>query len=158
MIDLTASGAIFSDCRTYRYVLWRIWDQQSELVSFIGLNPSNANESKDDQTIRKVTRLTKNWNFGGLIMVNLYAYITPYPNELIKVKDPIADNDIWLEKYLPECQKIIFAWGASPLAEQRAKLITESWNGCSLGYNKNGSPKHPLYIKDTTGPIRFERL
>ena len=45
---------IFSECRQYRYTLWREWDLlNSNYAMFIGLNPSTADEWKDDPTIRR---------------------------------------------------------------------------------------------------------
>jgi hypothetical protein len=31
--------AEFSECRKYRYTLWRVWSEGEPLVMFIGLNP-----------------------------------------------------------------------------------------------------------------------
>ena len=44
-------NAKFSGCRTYRYALWRVWDQSNPYVMFIGLNPSTADETEDDPTV-----------------------------------------------------------------------------------------------------------
>lgn len=49
----TEKGAQFSDCRMYRYALWRVWAQGDGCITFIGLNPSTADENKDDPTIRR---------------------------------------------------------------------------------------------------------
>jgi hypothetical protein len=38
-------GAIFSPCRTWRYLLWRNWDLSLPACAFIGLNPSTADET-----------------------------------------------------------------------------------------------------------------
>jgi hypothetical protein len=45
------SGAVFSDCRKFRYALWRMWDGDKPLVMIIGLNPSTADEKVNDPTI-----------------------------------------------------------------------------------------------------------
>ncbi|HDR1569813.1 TPA: DUF1643 domain-containing protein, partial [Pasteurella multocida] len=68
------NNAIFSDCGTYRYVLWRIWDTLLPRITFIGLNPSTADESNDDPTIRRCINFAKKWGYGGIYMVNLFAY------------------------------------------------------------------------------------
>ena len=46
------SGAVFSDCRKFRYALWRMWDEDKPLVMIIGLNPSTADEKVNDPTIK----------------------------------------------------------------------------------------------------------
>lgn len=58
-------GADFSNDRKYRYALWRIWDRTKPLVMFIGLNPSTANETENDPTIKSVGRISKNNGYGG---------------------------------------------------------------------------------------------
>jgi hypothetical protein len=45
--------AEFSACRKNRYALWRVWNEADPLVMFIGLNPSVADETADDPTIRR---------------------------------------------------------------------------------------------------------
>lgn len=41
-------GAILSNCRSYRYTLWRHWGEGARRVNFIMLNPSTADASKPD--------------------------------------------------------------------------------------------------------------
>ncbi|MCB9902553.1 MAG: DUF1643 domain-containing protein, partial [Planctomycetes bacterium] len=45
------STATFSPCRTYRYSLTRIWDDAAPVCGFILLNPSTADETRNDPTI-----------------------------------------------------------------------------------------------------------
>ena len=67
------SHAELSDCKRYRYVLYRTWDKNKREVMFIGLNPSTADEINDDITIRRCISYTKQWGYGGIIMSNLFA-------------------------------------------------------------------------------------
>ena len=55
----TLSGADFSEDRKYRFSLWRIWNQELPLMMVIGLNPSTANETDNDNTIQSVCRIAK---------------------------------------------------------------------------------------------------
>ena len=80
------AGAHFEDDRQYRYLLWRNWDELKPKIMFIGLNPSTANEEKDDPTIRRVCIFAKKWGFGGVYMANLFPFVTAYPKELEKNK------------------------------------------------------------------------
>lgn len=151
------SGAYFSACRNYRYVLWRIWDTHKPRVMFIGLNPSTANENSDDPTIRRVKAMARNWGYGGVYMTNLFAWVTPYPDELLKCSDPVNGNDAWLKKVAGFSEQIIFAWGNFKEAQERAKLVIEMFPGAkALQINKNGSPKHPLYVKGDIIPVQFK--
>lgn len=149
------NGAEFSTCRKYRYALWRIWDDSKPLIMFVGLNPSTANESNDDPTIRRVRRFAMDWGYGGVYMVNLFALISPYPEDIKKSDDPLGDNDDWLEIISKDCEKIIFAWGAFPEAEERAKEVIEQYDGYALVINKDGSPRHPLYVKADVEPVKY---
>lgn len=148
------SGAHFSSCRKYRYALYRIWDDSKPLVMFIGLNPSTANENEDDPTIRRVKRFARDWGFGGVYMMNLFAYITPYPDKLILYADPIGNNDAWLKEVSEKCGAVVFAWGSFKQATERAKDVSKLFtNAMALRINKDGTPAHPLYIPANVKPV-----
>lgn len=149
-------GAGFSEDRKYRYNLCRIWDQSKPMVMFIGLNPSTANESTDDPTIRRVKRFAFDLGYGGMYMMNLFAWITAYPEELKKCKDPLGANDFWLKWVSYACIDVIFAWGSFPEAKERSKEVIKMFPlAKALVLNNDGSPRHPLYIKGDTIPIPF---
>ena len=52
-----SSGATFSPCRRYRYTLWRQWDERPP-ATFIMLNPSTADETRDDWPAWRALSLT----------------------------------------------------------------------------------------------------
>lgn len=107
------AGALFDGSHKYRYVLWRVWNSNKPYIMFIGLNPSTANEKTDDPTIRRVKSFAKTWGYGGVYMLNLFTYVTAYPEELMKCDDPLGPADYYLFEYAKKCEKIIFAWGNS---------------------------------------------
>lgn len=148
------TDAIFSVCRNYRYVLWRIWDNSKPKVMFIGLNPSIANEEIDDPTIRRVKSLAKNWGYGGVYMLNLFTYVTAYPEQLKKCENPLKLADLYLKKYAAKSEKIIFAWGNFKEAEKRGREVMKMFSGYILIKNKNGSPRHPLYVPGDVMPFK----
>jgi len=82
------SGAIIEGA--YRYLLWRTWDASLPRALWILLNPSMADERKDDPTLRRCTRFSASWRFGGLEIVNLFALRTPYPRDLYQAADPVG--------------------------------------------------------------------
>lgn len=150
------NGAEFSSDRKYRYALWRIWEKEKPLVMIIGLNPSRATENANDNTITKVIKVARNNGFGGLYMMNLFALITPYPEELKASKNPLGDNDPWLKHVYEKCNKVVFAWGNFKEAQERAQVVINMFpNPLCFIQNKNGSPKHPLYCKDDTKFIPY---
>ncbi len=146
------SGAKFSECRRYRYALWRIWDRSKPFVMVIGLNPSTANEVDADPTIRSVGRIARANGFGGFYMVNCFAYISTDPNQLRDFGNT-ALNDHILYMVSRKCGAVVFAWGAFPIVPELGRDIelTSMFPGAkAIHINKNGSPKHPLYCKSTT--------
>ena len=92
-------GAIISDCNKYRYSLWRIWDKEKPIFTFVGLNPSTADHEQDDRTIRRCINFAKSWGGGGIYMANLFAYRATEPQEMMSQEDPIGpDNDAHLKQ------------------------------------------------------------
>lgn len=148
-------GAVFSEDRKYRYYLWRQWDETKPTIVFIGLNPSTANESKNDPTIRRVINFARDWGYGKIYMMNLFALVSPYPKYLIDCVDPVGENDSYL---FDKCEgnDVLFAWGSFKAAKDRAKYVSSLLpKAICLGLNSDGSPKHPLYIPSNTQPIIF---
>ncbi len=150
------AGAKFSECRRYRYSLWRVWDTTKPKIMFIGLNPSTANETKNDPTIRRVIEMAKAWGFGGVYMMNLFAWVSAYPEELLKCDDPVGENDDYLTNVSEMVKEIVFCWGAFKEAEQRANYVKLMFPYAkALIINKDGSPRHPLYVRKRTQLIPF---
>lgn len=141
------SGAEFSTCGKYRYLLYRIWDASLSLAMCIGLNPSTADAADDDPTITHLKNILQHAGYGGLYMTNLFALISPKPEDLRMCPDPVKDNDMWLAETRKQCKDVIYCWGNFPMAAYRARMITRIFpNGKCFGRNKNGSPKHPLAL------------
>lgn len=150
------AGAEFSTNRKYRYALWRIWDKSKPLVMFIGLNPSTANETEPDPTIRRVINFACDWGYGGLYMMNLFGIVSSKPEVLLTDSNPLGDNDKWLEAVAAKCDRIIFAWGVFKQARLRAEDIKNRFPGSyCLKKTKEGHPWHPLYVAAKTIPIPF---
>jgi hypothetical protein len=150
----TINGAVFSHCGNYRYVLWRIWDRSKPAVAFIGLNPSTANATTDDPTIRRVVAIAKNLGYGGVHMLNLFAIVSSDPAVLKTCPDPVAMNDVALKTLCTG--DIIFAWGSFKEAQERSKVVMQMFpNAKALHINKDGTPKHPLYCPTKSIPIPF---
>lgn len=158
MKDLTITrGAVFSEDRKYRYALTRTFYINKPSVMFIGLNPSTANEISDDNTIRRVIRFAHDWGFGAVHMMNLFGLVTPNPDDLKKCPDPVGENDKWLMEAHGKCNEVIFAWGSFPEATERAKKVIEMFPSAkALIINRDGTPRHPLYVPATTKRVPFK--
>jgi len=153
----TSQGAFFSSYRKYRYALWRIWDDTKPYVMFIGLNPSIANEIDNDPTIRRCINYSKGWGYGGVYMMNLFAYVGTNPHDMKNAQDPIGPkNNDWLHKISGNAGIIIASWGNDGLYLNRSYQIKKKLPKLHcLKINKNGEPAHPLYQKLNLKPIRF---
>ncbi len=153
------TGAEFSECKKYRYMLWRIWDKDKPLIMFVGLNPSTANQVSDDPTIRRVKRFASDWGYGGVYMMNCFPYVSTNPENLRENgKDEL--NDRCLKMVGKKCEKIIFAWGSFDIVKEmgRDKELKEMFpNAEALIINQDGSPRHPLYVKSNTKPVNYGR-
>lgn len=146
------SGAIFSPCRQYRYQLWRRWDDSKDMLMFLMLNPSTADENDNDPTVERCQRRAVQMGYGGLRVANLFAIRSPYPEVLYKTEDPVGpDNDQAIIESAKESGMVICAWGTDGDYLDRGKKVLEllKTNGIQPYYlqlNQDGSPKHPLYV------------
>lgn len=157
-------GAKISECQKYRYSLWRIWDETKPKIMFVMLNPSTADATKDDATIRRCTDFTKNWGYGGFYVCNLFAYRSTNPKELLTQDNPFGDENIYQTRQLTDkVSKIICAWGNRPILSKILKRQNEldllpPITADKLYYlelSKDKTPKHPLYLRKNLIPQRF---
>lgn len=146
------SGAMFSPCRVWRYQLWRYWDHHGyPEVMFVGLNPSTADATVDDNTVRRCIRFAQAWGYAGMSMMNAYAYRATDPRDMKAANDPIGiENDAALVARSKISDKIVACWGVH-CTKERADHICRLLNRpihC-FGTTKAGAPKHPLYLPKT---------
>lgn len=154
-------GAEISACGKYRYRLWRVWDRTKPFVTFLMLNPSTADENIDDPTIRRCIGFAKSWGYGGIIVCNLFAFRSTDPKALLKVDDPIGEEN---KQHIKECvdmsEKVICAWGNGNILKILSKKFNYMFStfGMKLHYldlSKDNIPKHPLYLKKNLLPIPY---
>src|SRR3546814_11466814 len=71
-------GATFSACRRYRYRLWRRW-ADGPTAALIAMNPSTADEVRNDPTSERFVRRIMKWNaagarYGAAEIVNCFGW------------------------------------------------------------------------------------
>ncbi len=152
------SGAIFDPTNTYRYTLWRSWSPDHPCLTFIMLNPSTADALKNDSTIARCLAFAHRWDFGMLEVVNLFAYKTANPSDLLKVSNPIGEeNDHFLLQAIARAFCIVAAWGTKGILLNRDKhvlrLLAYHQTLYCLGFTRGGHPRHPLYVKGNAGLV-----
>ncbi len=173
--SLNEAGAHFNAERTRRYLLWRRikenddlpWNEGKDFVLFIGLNPSIADEVRLDPTGYRCYDYARRWGYHFLLIGNLYAKISTVAKAVdFKFNDPDdrMNNDNELAQALGIADDTVLAWGTNADEEivadflRRTRQVKTRELRC-LGVNKNGSPKHPLYVSgDSTSVLDVEDL
>lgn len=153
------NSAVISDCSQYRYVLRRQWRDAFtgvRTVGFVMLNPSTADGTIDDPTIRRLIGFAKLWGMDALEVVNLYALRSTDPKGLWQHADPVGPkNDDYIDGWARRSRACVAAWGANAKPDRVAEVLA-LMNGrplYCLGTTKSGAPRHPLYVKGNTGLI-----
>lgn len=164
--------AVFSPCWTWRYRLTRRVafgpPTVANTVLFIGLNPSTADESNNDPTVTRMMGFARSWGYVRLIVCNIFAFRATDPDEMKRAANPIGEqrgrlnvNDEAIKTAADESALVVCAWGNHGAFLQRGDWVTKilQWNPSRslkcLGTNKDGSPKHPLYIRANATPVYF---
>ncbi|MCB9492102.1 MAG: DUF1643 domain-containing protein [Dehalococcoidia bacterium] len=155
-------SASFSRDRRYRYELGRRWGL-GPAVTWVMLNPSTADATVDDPTIRRCIDFSRSWGFGALRVVNLFALRTPEPSALLHVDDllgPGGDRRLRevLRAVLRAADEVVVAWGnVHPRLGARVEAIASllpAETSC-LGLTARGEPRHPLYVRGDTRRVPF---
>lgn len=133
----------------YRYLLWRRWADADSLL-FIMLNPSTADAAQDDPTIRRCIGFARAWGFGGVEVVNLFAWRATLPRDLARARAPVGPhNDRAIVEAAARSRAVIAAWGVHGALRGReaevARLLASTRLRC-LGTTIEGAPRHPLYV------------
>ncbi len=160
-IQPSDSGAFFDPDPCYRYTLWRRWDSlfgdDTDLVAFVGLNPSTADAFKNDPTIRRCISFAKDWGFGGMVMLNLFAFRATDPKVMKGHPSPVGPlNNVVIKEVTDSVSMTVCAWGVHGKFMNRAnevlRLIKKPHH---LGLTADGLPLHPLYLKKGLKPREF---
>lgn len=164
-MDLLAA-ANFSPDRHHRYSLCRsisLFGQRPLIAC--GFNPSLAAESNNDPTVRREIRLAERLECSHLIKINVFAAVSPYPDDLAVMDDPVGrDNDqaidAAIELAISSGGLMLACWGTPKgrSATQRLALDrfaavaarSERWH--CLRVTQHGHPEHPLYLPNGLMP------
>lgn len=153
------SCAVFSRCARYRYLLARIWDETAPLVAFCGLNPSTADETRNDPTVARCQAYARRWGCGGLLMLNLFAFRSARPSDLRAAEKPIGPAN---NRFLAWCGTVasftVACWGVHGTYRGRAEEVFPLLkNPHQLGLTFGGQPRHPLYLLSALRPTPMDR-
>lgn len=173
-----SSWATLSPCGTYRYALGRCWDEEPNpddgfiftraVFSIVMLNPSTADHTLDDPTIKKCIHFAKQEGCGSLLVRNLFAYRATNPKELLKVADPVGPRNLDVLALDPMLAMRVAAWGQLGTKKlrslcQHTRVAASMRCNFVLGLTEHGyeryshfadrtsrQPRHPLYLANNT--------
>ncbi len=158
--DRSRSSAVFSPCETYRYALTREWDDGPRLL-YVMLNPSTADERRNDPTIERCERRARALGCGAMRIANIFAFRATDPKVLKKAMDPVGpENDRFLSEAVAWADHVLCAWGAHGIFLNRgpdveAALREQEKALWHLGTTAAGAPRHPLYVGYAVQPVKW---
>lgn len=161
-------AAVISGCGAYRYALLHDWadpDHPTGFVLWVMLNPSTADATQDDPTIRKCRGFTTRWGFSRMVVVNLFGYRATKPSALLAPGiDPVGPMNLnYANNYARRANLIVAAWGSHratmrPGLVWRIREILRAFGDIAcVGRCRDGDPRHPLMAPYIDAPEIWER-
>lgn len=179
-VTIRTPSAVFSDCslhgekcpepyckgRRYRYTLsipTGLNDDRRCL--FILANPSTATPEELDPTVSRCVNYARSWGYGWCVVVNVRAWRATDPKEVPKDQEAIGpENHNHLLAETAKADLVVCGWGklGGEQGHHVLRLLSCFWRGGGfeifcLGRNKDGSPKHPLYLRKDAKLERMEK-
>ena len=155
------TGAVFSRCRRWRYLLWRRWDAARPVANFLMLNPSTADEFKLDPSCTRARLYAERWGYGALIVTNLFGWRATDPAEMKTAREPVGRaNDAAIARAACEAAIVVCAWGNHGVHRGRSAhvlgLLREAGVELhALRVTGAGEPAHPLYLPAKLTPQKM---
>jgi len=121
------------------------------------LNPSTADASQEDPTIRRCVGFARSWGYGALAIVNLFALRSTDPRALYAHATPVGErNDAFIAAQATISDLVIAAWGVHGAHQDRGaavlRMLRREVKVRCIGVTKDGHPKHPLYLRGDLQP------
>lgn len=152
-------SAIISDCGLYRYRLEREVCpayEGSKVFAFFGVNPSTADATLDDATVRKWRGFTLRNGGHRFIVGNVFSYRATDVRELASVPFQMGVQHFQhLQLIAQEADVLVPCWGASTKLPKHLRGHCDDLAGWLFKFGKPvmhfgltacGQPKHPLML------------
>lgn len=160
-------SAVLSPCGLYRYQLGRQVQPEGKVFAFIGVNPSTADASIDDATVRKWRGFTQRNGGRCFIVGNLFAFRATDVEKLAREEDPHGpDNAVHLSSILTAADVVVPCWGSRQKIPKRLHGTLDLWAATlraldkpvlCFGLTASGDPKHPLMLGYDTPLVPFAK-
>lgn len=168
------ASAVLSDDGVYRYRLDRRWGD-GPVAAWVMLNPSTADATLDDHTIRRCLFYSRREQCGALTVVNLMACRATEPwnllaavNAGVDVEGPDNLTHVNAALTQPNIGVVIVAWGGwlasvppkrRPRTTDVATAISDAGHPAKcLGYTSTGEPCHPARLRNDAPLLPWPRL
>lgn len=151
-------AAWLSEDLLYRYSLVRRWGMSGPPAVFLLLNPSTADASQDDPTIRRCIGYARAWGFSAIKVVNLFAFRATDPSGLrAPGVEPIGPaNDMAILHAAQHAGIVVCGWGTHGELHGRGahvrRFLLAARELHVLKLTAGGHPGHPLYLKGDLHP------
>lgn len=155
-----AVSAILSPCGLYRYRLDRTVGMVGPVFAFFGINPSTADATADDATVRKWIGFTKTWGGSRFVVGNVFAFRATDVRMLAGVEDPFGDDiGDHTTSIIEEADVLVPCWGNTTKVPPKLQfafdvlmdaLVSSGKPVRHFGLTKAGDPKHPLMLAYST--------
>ena len=161
-IACISRGAIIDETGQYRYSLSRVWNGALPTITWVMLNPSKATAVEDDPTLKKCMGFSARWGYGGLKVVNLFAWRATDPDALqtlLPLQAVGSENDRHILEAASLASAIVVAWGNMGNLFQRDQAVLkllENFQIHCLGVTNSRQPKHPVRLGYHQQRILFE--
>lgn len=160
-------SAILSPCGLYRYRLERDVAMDGPTFMFVGVNPSTADATVDDATVRKWIGFTKRWGGRRFLVGNAFAYRSTDVRALSALSPPNAigiENDWHLMRMAVDADVIVPCWGNTGKVQRNLRPRFEFTAGMlrgagkpikCFGLTRDGDPLHPLMLSYDTPLVPY---
>jgi hypothetical protein len=159
------SSAVLTPCGTFRYRLDREVQASGEVFAYFGVNPSTADATLDDQTVRKWRGFTQRNGGRRFIVGNVFSLRTTDVGELSRapaVRGP--DHLRNIQEIVAEADILVPCWGSRskvpralwPQFDEMLALLRASGKPMMhLGLTRSGDPRHPLTLAYATPLVNW---
>ncbi len=149
-------SAILSPCGLFRYRLDRDVGMEGPVYAYFGINPSTADASVDDATVRKWIGFTKVFGGRRFTVGNAFAYRSKDVKALASVDDPFGDEiGDYTTDIINDADILVPCWGNTRKVPPQLQfafdilmdaLVSSGKPVKCFGFTKSGDPMHPLML------------
>ena len=159
-------NAVISNCGMYRYRLDRTVSDSGPVFAFFGVNPSTADASDDDATVRKWRGFVDRWGGSRFIVGNAFAYRSTDVRQLASSTDAFGDLvGEYITNIINEADILVPCWGNTSkvppslryaFGELMDALVSSGKPVKCFGRTASGDPRHPLMLGYSTPLVDYK--